>query len=142
MFAPYLFFGGECAAAFDLYRDIFGGEFASRAAYSDAPPEMKVADAHRGRIMHVTLASGGAALLGCDVIPGDDNYGPLSTSGCVSIMHEPKSRADADRIFARLCEGGEVKMPMQEMFWGAYFGHCRDRFGVSWMLNAFLGEKS
>lgn len=135
MFAPYLYFDGDCAAAFDLYRDIFGGEFTFRATYADAPAQMNIAEAHRGRIMHVTLVSGGASLLGCDIIPGDDNYGALATSGIVSIMHEPKSRTDADRIFARLSEGGEIKMPMQEMFWGGYFGQCHDRFGVSWMQN-------
>jgi PhnB protein len=26
-------------------------------------------------------------------------------------------------------------MPMQDMFWGAYFGSCTDRFGVMWMVN-------
>ncbi len=26
-------------------------------------------------------------------------------------------------------------MPMQEMFWGGYFGSLVDRFGVCWMLD-------
>jgi PhnB protein len=26
-------------------------------------------------------------------------------------------------------------MPLQDMFWGAYFGSLRDRFGVQWMFN-------
>jgi uncharacterized glyoxalase superfamily protein PhnB len=26
-------------------------------------------------------------------------------------------------------------MPLQETFWGAYFGQGKDRFGISWMIN-------
>jgi PhnB protein len=26
-------------------------------------------------------------------------------------------------------------MPMQDMFWGDYFGSCVDKFGVQWMVN-------
>jgi PhnB protein len=28
-----------------------------------------------------------------------------------------------------------VEMPMQDMFWGAYFGSFADRFGINWMVN-------
>jgi PhnB protein len=26
-------------------------------------------------------------------------------------------------------------MPLQDMFWGAYFGSLTDKFGVLWMVN-------
>jgi len=26
-------------------------------------------------------------------------------------------------------------MPLNKTFWDAYFGMCRDRFGVQWMIN-------
>lgn len=29
-------------------------------------------------------------------------------------------------------------MPLQEMFWGAYYGTWTDRFGVNWMVNYTL----
>jgi PhnB protein len=32
-------------------------------------------------------------------------------------------------------EGGKVTMPLQEIFWGAYYGTCVDKFGVQWMFN-------
>ena len=45
-------------------------------------------------------------------------------------------RAEADRLFAGLVAGGgAATMPMQEMFWGAYWGSLTDRFGVQWMIN-------
>ena len=27
-----------------------------------------------------------------------------------------------------------MTLPMEDQFWGAYFGMCVDRFGVNWML--------
>ena len=53
----------------------------------------------------------------------------------VFINLEPDTRGDADRLFAALVEGGKVDMPMQDMFWGGYFGSLTDRFGVQWMIN-------
>ena len=34
-----------------------------------------------------------------------------------------------------LAEGGKVEMPLEEMFWGGYFGTLVDRFGMHWMFN-------
>lgn len=47
---------------------------------------------------------------------------------------EPDTRAEADALFAKLSEGGRIEMPMQEMFWGDYFGSFKDKFGVQWMI--------
>ncbi|MDP4263697.1 MAG: VOC family protein, partial [Bacteroidota bacterium] len=26
-------------------------------------------------------------------------------------------------------------MPLDKMFWGAYFGMCTDKFGIQWMVS-------
>lgn len=51
------------------------------------------------------------------------------------INLEPTTRAEADRIFQALSAGGNITMPMQDMFWGAYFGSVIDRYGINWMVN-------
>jgi PhnB protein len=38
-------------------------------------------------------------------------------------------------LFAALSAGGNVEQPLQEMFWGDYFGTLVDKFGVQWMIN-------
>jgi PhnB protein len=48
---------------------------------------------------------------------------------------EADSREEADALFDALADGGTVEMPMQDMFWGAYDGSLKDRFGVLWMVN-------
>jgi PhnB protein len=35
----------------------------------------------------------------------------------------------------KLSEGGNVTMPLQDTFWGAYFGMWTDKFGINWMVN-------
>ena len=37
--------------------------------------------------------------------------------------------------FAKLAEGGTVDVPLEKQMWGDEFGACRDRFGVSWMVD-------
>lgn len=45
------------------------------------------------------------------------------------------TRAETDALFGKLSAGGKIGMPMQEMFWGDYFGSLTDKFGVQWMFN-------
>jgi PhnB protein len=45
-----------------------------------------------------------------------------------------------DRAWARLSEGGTVRLPLHEAFWGARFGILTDRFGVQWMPSCDLGR--
>jgi len=53
----------------------------------------------------------------------------------VYINLEPDTRAETDRLFMDLSANGKVEMPMQDMFWGDYFGSLTDQFGVRWMFN-------
>lgn len=133
-FTVYLTFNGDCEKAFDFYRSVFGGEFAVKQRFSDGPPEMAaVAKGEENRIMHVTLRVGDALLQGSDTVQG--HAGSYVRGNNFSISFTPSSRAEADAVFEKLKDGGKETMPMQETFWGSYFGMCTDRFGVQWMIN-------
>ena len=85
-------------------------------------------------VMHVELPIlGGHVLMGTDA---PESMGFTVTFGNnVYINLEPDTRAETDALFTKLSEGGKAEMPPQEMFWGAYFGSCTDKFGVRWMFN-------
>lgn len=34
-----------------------------------------------------------------------------------------------------LSEGGIIEIPLEDMFWGDYFGSFKDKYGVCWMIN-------
>jgi PhnB protein len=56
----------------------------------------------------------------------------------VYINLQPDTRRETDELFSKLGAGGKVDMPLQEMFWGDYFGSLTDRFGVQWMFNCAI----
>lgn len=136
--STYLNFAGQTEAAFVFYRSVFGGEFLGpihRLGDAPAAPgQAPLSEAERQMVMHVELALlGGHVLMGTDAPP---SMGFTVVQGnSVHINLEPDTRAEADRLFQGLAQGGQVKMPLQDMFWGAYFGSLTDRFGIHWMVN-------
>ncbi|MDQ7950123.1 MAG: VOC family protein [Pedobacter sp.] len=130
----YLNFNGNTEEAFSFYKSVFGGEFQLLSRFEDNPgaceglPEGE----HKG-IMHVALPIGKHSLLmGTDV----PSVMPQVITGTnMSISVDADSRDEADRLFAGLAEGGTIQMPLQTMFWGAYFGMLTDKFGIQWMMN-------
>ncbi len=129
----YLSFNGNCREVFDFYRSVFGGDFSFIQTFRDAPPEFGVAEEEMDGVMHVSYSIGPAVLMGSDV---PSQFGPPRIVGNnFSISVSPESREEADRIFRDLSHGGSVSFPMQDMFWGAYFGTFTDKFGINWQVN-------
>ena len=128
----YLTFDGNCREVFDFYQSVFGGEFSAFQTFGDGPPDIGVPDEHKDRVMHVSLPIGTSTLMGSDTGPGQ----PAVANGSnFSISVSPDSREACDALFAKMSAGGQVTMPLADMFWGAYFGTCEDQFGISWMFN-------
>ncbi len=135
--STYLNFNRSTEAAFTFYRSVFGGEFQGGIhRMGDAPPQPghTLAEADKGLVMHVSLPIlGGHLLMGTDA---PDSMGMSCRPGNnVYINLQPDTRNEADRLFNALSAGGKVEMPMQDMFWGDYFGSFVDKFGVQWMVN-------
>jgi PhnB protein len=59
----------------------------------------------------------------------------------VQINIQCESNDEIERFFAGLSEGGKVKLPLQDMFWGAKFGMLTDKYGIHWMFNYELPKK-
>lgn len=133
----YLNFTRETEQAFTFYRSVFGGEFTVLQRFGEVPAasgQPVLAHADRELIMHVALPIlGGHVLMGTDA-PETMGF-RIVRGNNVYISLEIDLRADADRLFGALSAGGEVETPMQEMFWGAWFGSFTDRFGIRWMIN-------
>ena len=135
----YLTFDDNCREAFEFYRSVFGGDFSIVMTYADAPAEMNVPESEKDRIMHVSFPVGSSVLMGSDSCSA---FGPPPNAGDnFAISIEAESREHCDEICAKLSEGGTIKMPMADMFWGAYFGCWVDRFGINWMMNYELPKE-
>ena len=59
----------------------------------------------------------------------------LTQGSNMHICLEPSTKAETKGLFNALSKDGTISMPLQDMFFGAYFGTCTDRFGINWMFN-------
>lgn len=127
----YRFFSNNCGEAMARYQQVFGGElevmtFGDMPPGEDAPP-----DIDPSMVMHAALTfPDGGMLMASDDPTGDG--GPVKG---VSLHYTAATVTDAERVFAELCDGGEVVMPLEEVFWATRFGACTDRFGTAWMIS-------
>ncbi len=136
--STYLNFARSTEEAFNFYKSVFGTEFIGPIArMGDAPaqegqPAMSEDD--KQLVMNVQLPIlGGHLLMGSDA-PESMGF-QLNQGNNVYIALDPDTRAEADTLFAALSAGGKVEQPMQEMFWGDYFGSFSDKVGTQWMIN-------
>ena len=134
----YLNFPRNTEQAFEFYRSVFGGDFLQPIhRFSEAPPapgHPPLAAADRDLVMHVELAIlGGHVLMGTDA-PESMGF-VVRPCNNVFINLEPDTRGETERLFQALSAGGKIGMPLQDMFWGGYFGSLTDAFGVQWMFN-------
>lgn len=141
----YLNFPGHTEEAFHFYRVVFRSEFVAPGLvrFSDLPADPNqppMADNVKAMVLHVELPIlGGHILMGTDA-PEEMGF-TVEKGNNMHIQLEPDSREEAKRLFDELSVGGQVTMPLQDMFWGAYFGSCTDRFGINWMVNCRAGAQ-
>lgn len=130
---PYLNFEGNAEEAFQFYQSVFGGElFLQRM--SEVPGMDNLSTKEKNCVMHVSLPLfNGQILMASDILPSAGHVLKVGNNNYLSIS--PDSRKEAERLFRELSEEGTVEMPLQDMFWGDYFGSFVDKYGVHWMIN-------
>src|SRR3989338_2022411 len=130
---PYLIFDGKAEEAFNFYKSVFGGKFAGIQRFKDMPSSKDVPKGEEDLIMHVALPIGkGNMLIGSDA-PESSGKVIVGSNSYISVNVD--SKAEAKKLFNGLSAGGEIQMPLADMFWGAYFGMLKDKFGVQWMVS-------
>ena len=138
---PYLFFDGDAEEAFRFYERIFDGELQGLQHFEDVPEGAdELTDEQKDLVLHVGLElSEDQTIMGSDVLEGMGD-GHIEGNN-VAISVAARSRENADEIFEAFAEGGMITMPMEEQFWGDYFGSVTDRFGINWMVSAPIGNQ-
>jgi PhnB protein len=129
--APYLFFDGRCEEAAEFYKKAIGAEVTMMMRYRDSPephPPGMVPPGYEDKVMHMSLQIGGNNLMAADDCTGHPTFQGFTLSLAA------KDEAEADKLFAALGAGGQVKMPLTKTFFSPKFGMLTDRFGVGWMV--------
>jgi len=125
----YINFNGRCREAMNFYKECFGGELTLFEI--EGSPMEQYHQEPKDQIYHSSLVSGPIILMGTDMT------GPLGyTKGNnISMAIGCSSAEDAQKFFAHLSHGAEIRMPLQKTFWAELFGDLVDQFGITWMVN-------
>ncbi len=130
---PYLFFNGSCEQAIEFYRKALGAEVEMMMRYKDSPEPAQpgmVPPGFENKIMHASFRIGQTTVMASDGCEAQKpNFEGFSLS--LSVPNEN----EAERAFAALSEGGQVRMPLTKTFWSPRFGMLQDRFGLGWMIS-------
>ncbi|MGH6725290.1 MAG: VOC family protein [Pseudolabrys sp.] len=126
---PYLFFEGRAEEAIEFYKKTLGAKVEMIMRFSEAPDQSMISPGSGNKVMHAAIHIGETTVLASD----GRNTGKPEFQG-FSLTIYAKDEAEADRLFAMLGEGGQVRMPMDKTFFAKRFGMVADKFGVGWMI--------
>ncbi len=135
----YLNFPGNTEEAMNFYKNVFGtefngngiqrfGEIPKEAGHPPVPEEIKKMVLHVELPIlgnHVLMATDAPKEMGMTLIQGNNMH----------ISLEPETREETKILFDKLSKDGKITMPLEDMFFGSYFGSCTDKFGINWMFN-------
>jgi len=125
----YLNFAGNCAEALAFYQEKLGGKILVSMSYDQMPEPRDIKPGTEKHVMHARIQIADAVLMA-----SDGPIDPANPMGSCSLTLSVESSAEAERLFALLAEGGQIKMAMAETFFAHRFGMLRDRFGINWMV--------
>jgi PhnB protein len=127
---------GNTEEAFNFYKSVFGGEFITFQRFSDVPNAAdNLPENEKNKIMHIAYKINDTiTLMATDLL--ESMQQELKSGNQISLSLNAESKEEADKIFNGLSvDAQEIEMPIQNTFWGAYFGIWTDKFGVKWMVN-------
>src|SRR6266536_3384390 len=129
---PYLFFNGRCEEAVEFYRKALGAEVETTMRFKDSPEPHQpgtIPPGFENKIMHASFRIGQTTVMASDGCSAEKPaFEGFSLS--LSVANE----TEANRVFAALAKGGQVRMPLAKTFWSPRFGMLEDRFGMGWMV--------
>src|SRR5437667_5026012 len=116
--------------AIEFYKKAFGAEVRG-----------DVARMPNGKVLHAELRIGDSILMLNDEMPEAGALSPLSGGSSSVTLHVYLPNVDA--AFERATSAGaQVKMPLQDQFWGDRYGVVSDPFGHKWSLATHVKDLS
>jgi PhnB protein len=129
---PYIFFYGRCEEALDFYKSAIGGTYELNR-FEGSPMADQVPADMRNKVMHASFKGDGFSFMASD---GDLSKQLDPEEGNISLSIGISDAVQAERVFNALAQGGTVKMPFADAFWGGKFGTVLDKFGTEWMVTS------
>lgn len=122
----FLMFEGRAEEAMKLYVSVFqDARIESIERYGPEGPGPE------GSVKTATMSLAGTEIM-CIDSPMKHAF---TFTPATSLFVECESAEELELLFARLSDGGEVMMPLDNYGFSERFAWIADKFGVSWQLN-------
>jgi len=125
----YIHFPGQAEEAINFYKECTGGEIINFSRMGESP--MEIPEHLKNKVMHARLQIGETVIYLSDTFKEED----IKKGNNVALSLEVEDVSELEGLFTKLSAGGEVKMPLQDVFWGSRFGMLTDKFGIHWMVS-------
>jgi len=130
----FINFNGNCRDALEFYTQVFKLSAPKIMTYGEAHgPKDSTPTADIGRVLYATLPIAGGNMMFSDC-PSDFHH-VTGNNFAVTLRYNKNDILDVKRIFAELCCGGKIAMPLEPTFFSELFGMVTDKFGVTWQLS-------
>ena len=128
---PYLFFDGRCEEAIEFYKRAIGAEVTALMRFKDSPEQCEQGGAPppADKVMHASFRIGDT-----EVMASDGHCAGKPAFQGFSLALTAANPSEAEKLFGKLSDGGQVQMPLGKTFFSPAFGMVADKFGVSWMV--------
>lgn len=110
-----------------MYQSILGGDLVMSTYEESKQP---VEEKYKDQIVHALLESDGMTLMA-----SDSAHKPVDIGDNINLSLAGSDETMLANAFAKLSEGGTVKMKLEKQFWGDTFGMVTDKFRINWMVN-------
>ena len=97
--------------------------------FKENPEQNQSATVDPEKILHAAFRVGQSVLLASD----GHCTGKSEFKGFALSLTMPNAE-EAEKAFAALADGGQIRMPLTKTFFSPRFGMVADRFGVAWMV--------
>jgi predicted 3-demethylubiquinone-9 3-methyltransferase (glyoxalase superfamily) len=130
---PNLWFNDQAEEAAQFYLSVFpNSKIGTIAPYDRAAAE--ASGQPEGSAMTVEFELAGQQFVGL-------NGGPqFKFNPSISFHFKCATKNEADEVWSKLSDGGEILMPLDEYPFSERYGWCNDKYGVSWQV-IFAGER-
>jgi predicted 3-demethylubiquinone-9 3-methyltransferase (glyoxalase superfamily) len=121
----FLMFEGKAEEAMNFYTSLFpDSSIVNITRYGKEGPGPE------GSVVHAVFSLGGQHFMCIDShVKHQFTFTPS-----ISLFVECGDEEEIERLFAKLSEGGQIMMPLNNYGFSRRFGWCADRFGVSWQM--------
>lgn len=120
--------------AIEFYKDVLNAEVNQEMTMLQSIPGYE-SDVYIDKVGHATLVIQGSTLFVNDIIESN----PLSQGDNIQFVLNYDTEKELRDVFDKISKKGEIKLPLQEVHWGALFGSVKDQYGITWQM--YFGHK-